>query len=127
MQKRPAYDQEGTKCEWGCGQVYHERRDQHFLAFHENKTWALICGCGFGEIAANRFRIYLDLVHGQKRDVEEISDEYYFNNLPEHITLKTCFNEKYKGHCKFRTPYLNLSAVTLVQRRIEVLTPATSY
>ena len=88
--------------------MYHERRDQHFLAFHEKKTWALICGCGFGDIAANRFRIHLDLVHGQKRDVEEIADEYYFHNLPEYTTLKPCFNEKYKGHCKFRTPYLTI-------------------
>ena len=56
-------------------------------------------------IMANRFRIHLERSHGVKQDEEYIADEYYFHDLPTFTSLRTCSNEKYKGTCKYRTPF----------------------
>ena len=108
LQKRPEYDQPPKDCTYGCGQTYRETEDEHWRVFHQKKTWALICGCGFGDIMANRFRIHLEKAHGQIYSVEEVADEFFFHDVPAYTTLKPCFSEKYKGHCKFRTPFYNL-------------------
>ena len=89
----------------GCGQTYRETPQEHFQVFHAPKTEAFMCGCGFGDIMANRFRIHLERSHGVKFDEEYIADEYYFHDLPVFTSLRTCSNEKYKGTCKYRTPY----------------------
>ena len=105
LQTRPDYTGKQERCVIGCGQTYRETPQEHFQAFHAPKTEAFMCGCGFGDIMANRFRIHLERSHGVKQDEEYIADEYYFHDLPTFTSLRTCFNEKYKGTCKYRTPF----------------------
>ena len=105
LQTRPDYSGKQEKCVIGCGQTYRETPHEHFQVFHAPKTEAFMCGCGFGDIMANRFRIHLERSHGVKFDEEYIADEFYFHDLPVFTSLRTCSNEKYKGTCKYRTPY----------------------
>ena len=54
---------------------------------------------------ANQFRINLKRWHVVKQDEEYIADEYNSPDLPTFTNLRTCFNEKYKGTCKYCTPF----------------------
>ena len=78
FQEQIEYGNEPQTCQSTCKLAFRERRDVHNYLFHEPKTRALVCGCGFGELHVPRMRQHLLKQHGVDiSDADEIVDRYF--------------------------------------------------
>ena len=105
---RPEYRYPEEKCKLGCGQIYRESEEEHFRCYQQVKTVALVCGCGFGDIMANRFRVHLKKVHNEDYTLDEVVENFFFHKLPAFTTVKPCTNPRYKDTCMLRSPYASI-------------------
>ena len=100
------YGDEQRNCTKGCKLPYREDRRQHDYIYHEPKTHALICGCGWGELFVTRMRQHLISRHGiVMEDPDEIVDKYFAWNVVAFTAIRMCNKRKFKGQCYFRSPY----------------------
>ena len=50
--------------------------------YHRVKREALMCGCGFGDIFANRFRKHLLEVHELRMTISDVAEQFFWHDLP---------------------------------------------
>ena len=106
MQEFPEFGGVRHDCPEGCVAI-REDLDLHRWIYHEKKTAALMCGCGFGDVIASRFREHLETAHKVTLSVEEVAARHFWHKLPEFTTVRRCRITKF-GRCEFRTPYPNI-------------------
>ena len=60
----------------------------HYRCNHQVETVALVCGCGFGDILANRIRVHLKKIHNEDYTVEQVVENlFFFYKIPPFTTV----------------------------------------
>ena len=68
-----------------------------------------MCGCGFGDIFANRFRKHLLECHELRMTISEVAEQFFWHDLPPFQQVWKCVRQVgLKGVCQYRSPYKSI-------------------
>ena len=77
--------------------------------YHRVKREALMCGCGFGDIFANRFRKHLLEVHNLPMTISDVAEQFFWHDLPPFQQVWKCVRQVgLRGTCQYRSPYKSI-------------------
>ena len=77
--------------------------------YHRVKREALMCGCGFGDIFANRFRKHLLEVHDLRMTISDVAEQFFWHDLPPFQQVWKCVRQVgLRGTCQYRSPYKSI-------------------
>ena len=74
--------------------------------YHTDKSCALVCGCGFGDICSHRFLTHLRKMHNVVITPIDATESHFWHDIPVFERIYKCDNKKYD--CQFRTPFKRL-------------------